>query len=237
VLAITLGKLADQTKVVIGSPVAGRTLQETDALIGFLVNTMVLPIALDHQTTGAELINQVRKTVESALVDQELPFERLVEGLKIERSLAHTPVFQAMMIYQHQIAKKLDFPDIQCEAQEIRLPTAKTDLTLYIGPKTHKIFEGGIEFDADLFEQDTVQLWCESFKNVVEQFVEQPHNTIAQYGLVSETERSELASRSMTPSVPNPEKEILITELLSLQSQKIQHIPHSFFQTKKMKYS
>jgi amino acid adenylation domain-containing protein len=220
VMALTLGKLSGQSKVIIGSPVAGRTLQETDAMIGFLVNTMVLPVLLENQTSGIELINQVRKTVESALVDQELPFERLVEGLNIERSLAHTPVFQAMMIYQHQLAKKLDFPGITCEAQEIRLPTAKTDITLYIGPKTNDVFEGAIEYDADLFEQDTVKSWCKSFKNILEQFLEQPNRTIAQYGLLSTVEKSLLAKHARTPALPDTQQKILVADFLAHETQK-----------------
>jgi amino acid adenylation domain-containing protein len=218
VFALTLGKLSGQSKVVIGSPVAGRTLKETDEMIGFLVNTLVLPVAIESQTSGVELINQVRKTVESALIDQELPFERLVEGLKIERSLAYTPVFQAMMIYQHQLAKKLELPEIKCEAQEIKLPTAKTDVTLYIGPKTNEVFEGAIEYDADLFERDTVKVWCESFKNILEQILEHPHRSLAQYSLVSEVDQSILAKRARTPSLPNTQKNICISGLLTLQA-------------------
>ena len=71
----------------IGSPVAGRDRAEADGLIGFLVNTLALPLSVGGMCDGRTLIGRARASVEAALVDQDLPFERLVEDLGVTRSL------------------------------------------------------------------------------------------------------------------------------------------------------
>jgi len=84
---------------VIGSPVSGRSHVETESLIGFLVNTLAIPVSIDATCDGIELIARAKKSVEEALIDQDLPFERLVDGLGVERSLSQTPVFQASFTF------------------------------------------------------------------------------------------------------------------------------------------
>ena len=97
----TLSRLANQRSVVIGSPVSGRTHAECDRIVGFLVNMLVVPLTIKADSDPLELIAQAKANVEAALVDQDLPFDRLVEDLGVHRSLAQTPVFQAMFSFQN----------------------------------------------------------------------------------------------------------------------------------------
>ncbi|WP_304513942.1 condensation domain-containing protein, partial [Denitromonas iodatirespirans] len=89
-----LGRLAGQTDVVIGSPVAGRNRSEIEGLIGFFVNTLALRLDLEEMSI-AQLLAQAKDTVVSAQAHQDLPFEQVVDIVKPDRSLSHTPLFQA----------------------------------------------------------------------------------------------------------------------------------------------
>ncbi|HLL47781.1 MAG TPA: condensation domain-containing protein, partial [Longimicrobiaceae bacterium] len=91
-----LGRYAGQEDVVVGSPIAGRNRRETEGLIGFFVNMLALRADLSADPSWAELLRRVRKATLGAYDHQELPFERLVEELNVERSLTHTPLFQAI---------------------------------------------------------------------------------------------------------------------------------------------
>ncbi|MBV9773819.1 MAG: AMP-binding protein, partial [Gemmatimonadetes bacterium] len=91
-----LSKYAGQEDVVVGTPIAGRTRRETEGLIGFFVNMLALRADLEGDPTWAELVGRVREAALGAYAHQELPFERLVEELGVERSLTYTPVFQAI---------------------------------------------------------------------------------------------------------------------------------------------
>ncbi|HEV2734482.1 MAG TPA: condensation domain-containing protein, partial [Longimicrobiaceae bacterium] len=90
-----LGRYAGQDDVVVGTPIAGRTRRETEGLIGFFVNMLALRADLGGDPTCRELVGRTRATALGAYAHQDLPFERLVEELSVERSLTHHPVFQA----------------------------------------------------------------------------------------------------------------------------------------------
>ncbi len=64
----TLSKYSNQTDIVIGTPIAGRRMQETEGLIGFFVNTLVLRANTEHNPTFKELLLQVKETTLGAYI-------------------------------------------------------------------------------------------------------------------------------------------------------------------------
>ncbi|MBZ1351825.1 non-ribosomal peptide synthetase, partial [Alcaligenaceae bacterium LF4-65] len=178
----TLGRLAGQDDVVIGSPVAGRNRVETEGLIGFLVNTLALPISIGGSCTVKELIRRTRASVEEALIDQDLPFDRLVESLDVVRSLSHTPVFQAMLAFQSQEQVELKLGELSCSFETVTLPRAKLDLNLALSVSASGALEGMFEYDADLFAESSVEIWREAFERLVQGLtasVDAPVKTLA----------------------------------------------------------
>jgi amino acid adenylation domain-containing protein len=157
--AATLGRLAGRDDVVIGVPVAGRNHAEIEGLVGFFLNTLALRIDLSGNADTATLVAFVRDCVVDALSNQDLPFERLVEELALPRSLAHTPLFQAM--FEWEIQEPVSFAQSTLDAQPISvaLPRAKFDLTLILALQPDGSVVGGVEYDASLFNQKTVGRW------------------------------------------------------------------------------
>ena len=97
---ILLHRYSGQNDLRVGVPIANRNRREVEGLIGFFVNTQVLRTQLTAQTSVAELLSAVKETALGAQAHQELPFEQLVEALKLERNLSHNPLFQVM--YNHR---------------------------------------------------------------------------------------------------------------------------------------
>ena len=110
--AVVLGRWSGRSDVAVGSPVAGRPRVEVEELMGFFVNTVVLRVDLGGDPTVGELLGRVRDTVLDAHRHAEMPFERLVEDLAPQRSLAHTPLVQVMLALQNTPGAKLVLPGV-----------------------------------------------------------------------------------------------------------------------------
>src|SRR4029077_13860889 len=125
-----LTRYSGQDDLAVGSPVAGRDRIETEGLIGFFINTLVLRGNLEGPPTFREHLGRVRETALAAYLHQDVPFEKLVEELASERSLAHTPLFQAMLVLQNAPAGSLEIESLRLRPVEVEATTSKFDLTL-----------------------------------------------------------------------------------------------------------
>jgi amino acid adenylation domain-containing protein len=163
---LVLGRLAGQDDVVVGTPIAGRTRIETEAMVGLFLNTLAIRTRLDGAATFAELLGQVRDSMLDAYHHQDVPFERLLEELNPERSLSRTPVFQVMFnmlnlegAWAGDRGEPVDDdaePELTVEGFSDELePGAKFDLTLYVQQRGDGLYFSAA-YDADLFERQRV---------------------------------------------------------------------------------
>ncbi len=151
-----LARVTGRADVCIGTPVAGRNQVETEELIGFFVNTLALRIATDDRQRVNDLLAQVRETCLEAFAHDELPFDMLVESLRLERSAAYNPIFQ--VVFSLQTAPSGDrAPDGPLQVEPIALAgkTAKFDLLLAL--ELGDELTGSLEYDSDLFDPTTIR--------------------------------------------------------------------------------
>ncbi|MBJ6766240.1 non-ribosomal peptide synthetase, partial [Myxococcaceae bacterium JPH2] len=156
---VVLARNAGQDEVCVGSPIANRTRGETEGLLGFFVNTVVMRTQVKGNPRFREVLSQVRETTLGAYAHQDVPFEKLVEELKPERDLSRSPLFQAMFVLQTAPGAPLALPGLVLSPIETEERISKFDLTLDLTPSEHGL-NGVIEFNVDLFDGETVQRWA-----------------------------------------------------------------------------
>ncbi len=107
---VLLHRLTGQRDIVVGSPIAGRTRVETERLIGFFLNTLVLRAQLTDDLSFRDLLGRVKESCLDAYAHQDLPFDRLVQEIAVERDLSRSPIFQVMFILQNAPTGGLEAP-------------------------------------------------------------------------------------------------------------------------------
>jgi amino acid adenylation domain-containing protein len=153
---VLLQRYTGQSDLVVGTPMTNRTRAETEGLIGFFLNTLVLRTQLADDLTFVELLGRVRDACLGAYAHQDMPFERLVTELSPERDLSRTPIFQVMFTVQTTPPRKegpAAAPRVRGAAPD--LDVAKFDLSLGFvdGPGG---LRGAIEYRTDLFDAATI---------------------------------------------------------------------------------
>jgi non-ribosomal peptide synthetase component F len=143
----------EQDDLVVGTPIANRTHAGLEGLIGFFVNTLALRSRVEGDPTFRELLASSRSTALGAYAHQDLPFEKLVEELRVERSLHHAPVFQVLLVLQNAPMPDLELPGLTLSPVPLAPGTAKFDLSLSFQENGRAT----LEYDARLFDDATAE--------------------------------------------------------------------------------
>jgi NRPS condensation-like uncharacterized protein len=169
---IVLSRYSGQADIAIGSPIAGRRWTETENLIGFFINTLVLRTVVDENLSFREMLSRVRTTVLAAYDHQDAPFEKIVEDLQPSREAKRAPLFQVMLVLQNSPRNGLAAPALDnLEITSIsNVPVqSKQDLTLYVWEDSGSL-TGSAVFKDELFSQGVVReilITLESLINAV----------------------------------------------------------------------
>ncbi|MDR2406985.1 MAG: condensation domain-containing protein, partial [Bacteroidales bacterium] len=165
---LTLKCFSNQNDIIIGTPIANRNYNDIENLIGFFVNSLVLRQSVDSNDNIASFINQVTTTIIEAQLHQDLPFEKLVEVLDVEKDTSRHPIFQVM--FAVEIVNNIDnviFEPIKIE-DVIDYNVAKFDLTTFLYDNGDNI-TGAFNYATSLFSQKTIQSYVNVFKNLLVQ--------------------------------------------------------------------
>ncbi len=186
-----LARSSGQQDLAVGTPVAGRNRVEIENLIGFFVNTLVLRSDLAGKPTFRELLGRVRETALSAYLHQDVPFERLVQELEPERSLAHTPLFQVMLVLQNAPIEILEIPRLHLRPMGLAATLAKFDLTLTLEQHDGGL-AGAVEHATDLFDGTTVDRLIACLERLLAAATAAPDLPVSELPLLSEAEHHQL---------------------------------------------
>lgn len=188
-----LHRCSGQHDIVVGSVVAGRRKVELERLIGFFVNTLVFRGDLSGDPSFRELLGRTREMSLAALAHQDLPFERVVEELRPDRTVSRNPLFQVMFVLQNAPMPPIDLPRLSLEPIEVNTGTAKFDLTLSVIelPQGLRV---ALEYNADLFEPATISRLLGCFVTLLESATSQPDQKISRLAILTPAERHQLLS-------------------------------------------
>jgi amino acid adenylation domain-containing protein len=186
-----LYRYTNQEDIVVGTPIANRTRKELEGLVGFFVNTVVLRTDCSGNPTFRELLGRVREVALQAYAHQDVPFEKLVEELRPERSLNHMPLFQVLFAVQNAPRAALRLTDLELQEFPFVGETATFDLSVFIGEVSAGL-RLTFEYNTDLFQAETIARMVGHFQTLLEGVSVNPDRRIGNLPLFADAERHRL---------------------------------------------
>ncbi|MEV4318106.1 amino acid adenylation domain-containing protein [Actinocrispum sp. NPDC049592] len=220
-LAVLLSRWGAGLDIPVGSPLAGRTDEALDELVGFFVNTVVVRTDLSGDPSFTDLLGRVRERVLAVLENQDAPFELVVEHVNPERSPARNPLFQVMLSLQNMPRDADLMPGLAAELEAVRTPTAKVDLSFTLaecfdadGRPTG--LTGEIEYALDLFDRESAAALAAGLVRVLEGLVVAPDVPVSRVEVLAPQEsRALLELGHGEPAAAGPQ---LLPELFAARA-------------------
>jgi amino acid adenylation domain-containing protein/non-ribosomal peptide synthase protein (TIGR01720 family) len=185
-----LSRYTGSDDIVVGTPIANRNRPEIEGLIGFFVNTLVLRTDLSDNPIFEDVLSRVRDVMLGAYAHTDLPFEKLVEELKLERDLSYTPLVQVMLVLNEPMPQ-IQMAGLTVSWLAVETATAKFDLTLSF-ENTASGLIGNWEYNTDLFDASTIARMAGHFQTLLDGIVANPQQRVSQLPLLTERERHQI---------------------------------------------
>jgi amino acid adenylation domain-containing protein/non-ribosomal peptide synthase protein (TIGR01720 family) len=187
---ILLYRYSGESDICVGIPVAGRTKPELENLIGFFVNTLIIRTKIDNNPQLVELTRSIQETVLDAQLNQDVPFDKLVEELKPQRNLEYNPFFQVMFVLHNVPLRLVDLEGLKLEKIELDYEISKFDLVLHATEKNG--LELSFEYSTELFDSSRIESLANYFKLILKVFTDDLNTRVNDFPLLTQQESSEI---------------------------------------------
>ena len=193
---VLLHGYTEQEDVIVGTDAANRNHAETEKVVGFFINQLVLRTRLDGDPTFRELLGRVREITLGAYTHQELPFDRLVKALRPERDASRAPLFQVKFALQNLPLPTVELGRLKLSPVETDLGRAQLDLSVFMWEAGEGL-AGLFEYNTDLFDDATVTRMMEQFKGLLAAVTSEPDTRLSQLaGPIVESESRRRAAEA-----------------------------------------
>lgn len=182
-----LHRLTQQRDLVVGTPIANRNRLESEELIGTFVNTLVLRTDVTGDMTFQELLRKVRDLSLDAYAHQDIPFEKLVEELRPDRSQGGLPLVQVLFNFANTPFARTEFHQLSWTPYEVSRGAAQLDLGLSIDP--HASRKAYLEFNTDLFDRASAERWISQYRQLMETVAERPEAQLGRLSILTAQEQ------------------------------------------------
>lgn len=187
--SLLLSRYSNQTELLIGSPIAGRSHPDVEELIGMFVNTLVMRHHPQGEKSFSSFFKEVQETALGAFLNQDYPFELLVEKLAIPRDLSRNPLFDVMFVLQNNEQPKLTLSNLTMIPRELDYKIAKFDILLNVQPTEDNRLICKFEYSTQLFQHQTIERMAKHYQNLLQSVVANPELPLRRVEMIIESER------------------------------------------------
>ncbi|PWK15798.1 non-ribosomal peptide synthetase [Tumebacillus permanentifrigoris] len=186
-----LHHLTGNEDIVVGTTIAGRTVEQLESVFGFFVNTLALRVRLEEIETPSELLQAIKKLSVEAYEHQSVPFDLLIEQINPERDMSRSPIFSTMFQYEIGMSDGLRGEHFTIELTEnpFEVLTSKFDLQLNMMDFEEQGLHLFFQYNSDLFTHETVEKFTDLFLQVLEAFATDTKTSLGTLQLLTASDR------------------------------------------------
>ena len=208
-----------QDDILVGGVIANRNRSEIEGVIGYFANTLPFRTRLDSDPTFRELLERVKDTALGAYAHQEMPFERLVEELRPERSLSYNPLFQVLFSLQNAPQRTFELRGLQIQPLGgVGGTTAKFDISCFL-LESGESFSGRFEYNTDLFDPPTIERMVGHYQTLLEAALQSPDTRTSQLPVLTSAERNQMLVQWNATAADYP-RQYCVHQLFEEQSER-----------------
>ena len=188
--AALLARYGNQTDLVIGTPIAGRSHPKVAGLIGLFANTLSLRLELPDGN-AAQLLEITRNRTSPAFTHAEIPFEHLVNALDVPRDPGFNPIYQIVFTFRKDLPQDMNLQGMTVSPITGGSEQAKFDIQLDL-VHTEDGLKGSFIYNTDLFDPATMEAMARHYKNLIEAMVATPQTNLRELPILGADERAHL---------------------------------------------
>jgi amino acid adenylation domain-containing protein/non-ribosomal peptide synthase protein (TIGR01720 family) len=215
---VLLHRYSAQEDIIVGSPIANRNRLELEGLIGCFVNTLALRTDLSGNPTFLELLKRLRNNVLQDFEYQDMPFDKLVDRLEIQRDHSRQALYQVMFILQNTAVTTINLEGLTLKPLVADKGSSKFDLTLELYDGEESIY-GWFEYNTDIFHWNTIQRLAENFTVLLESIVRVPEERISELDIMTQSELN-LILNTLNDTHVDYNNKLCLHELFETQTEK-----------------
>ena len=210
-----LHRYSSQTDIIVGADVANRHHVETEKLIGFFVNMLVLRTNLSGDPTFSELLQRVREVTLGGYAHQHIPFASVVNELNVKREWNRNPLFQVVFVLQNAPLGDLDLSGLTLSPVPLKSETSPFDMVVSL-TETRGGIEGVLVYSRELFERATMERLLTHYRNLLEGIVAEPDQRLSGLRLLGHEETMDYSTPDFMAELSRGEMENLLLEINEL---------------------
>ncbi len=229
-----LHRYSGQNDIFTGTVVANRNRAEIENTVGPFINTLVLRTDFEEDPDFISLLSKVKMTTLKAYEHQELPFDKMLEEMRLERDLSRAPLFQVMFILHNNKKAELELDGMKITEIDVSSDMAPFDLRLQL-TETEKGIQGGFDYNISLFEPSTVKAVSLHLVKLLENIVQKPDQKVSRIEYITEPEKIRILSDFNNTDAEFPDDKV-IYQYLEEQAAKNPSNPAAIFKNEKLSY-
>lgn len=214
---ILLYRYTNQSDLVVGTPISGRTHHDLERVFGMFVNTLPIRTQLTKGMSFEDLLLLTREKCLGAYSNQEYQFEDLVEKLNLERDISRNPIFDTMFTLQSINNNHFSADGLSFSIYERKQAEEKFDLTFEAREKSDGI-DFSISYARSLYKEATIIRMAQHLSNIIKSIVNDISVSIDDIDIMSDSEKEILKEFNNTKA-PYPDH-LLLHEMMEVSAEK-----------------